>query len=265
MSSTEKNISLRHIIKTVVEEYGVYKNGDEESLIRDMQRKFNKLITKLGCDVNVLKRNGKNFNFKEEEIPTIKVILSQIIHNEGIISDFVNDRDDDYSIEKIHAMIQELINEAEKAGMGENDLKYTAAFLCNVFSLSPQRSIKYCHRLIDMLAYNLQDLTSTQQAFYLNEVECLLRKEFFLRIAESTVNIKDIAEILEFSKELSEDDIGYQNYSDQEYSIIYEYTKRDREMLKKIQEDDALRQYIETTIGKKAEDIFNFANETLII
>ena len=41
-----------------------------------------------------------------------------------------------------------------------------------------------------------------------------------------------------------------------------EYIERDCAILKRIQEDDALRQYIETSLGKKAEEIFNCAAQS---
>lgn len=261
MSSTKKGVSLSSIIKTVIKEYGIYapKEGDNEIALReDLYRKFKKLIEKLGCDINVLKPNGKHFEFKEAAVPALKVILSQIIRDEGIISDYVNDRNDDFSVDKVHELIQELIFEAEKTGMDEDELIETATFLCSIFSVSPLRFKENCHRLIDVLALKLQDLPSSNQAVYLNKIELLLRKEVALRLLELAINTEKIAEIIEFSKELYGDDIGCQNYSAYDPEIRCEYINRDREALKNIQEDDALRQYIETTIGKKAEDIFNY-------
>lgn len=272
MSSAEKEVSLLSIIKSVVEEYescidkdsfededSEDSSEDEDSLIRKLQRKFNKLIEKLNCDLNLLKTSEGRFKFNEAEVPAIKVILSQIINKKGIISDFVNNKDKDFSVDKVHDLIQELIDEAEKSGMDEDELIYTATFLCSIFSVSPLRSKENCHRLIDALAQKMQDLTSTQQAVYFNKIELLLRKEFSFRLLELAIQTKEIAEIIEFSKELAEDDIGCQNYNVYDPAIMYEYVNRDREALKNIQKDDALRQYIETTIGKKAEDIFNYA------
>ena len=41
-------------------------------------------------------------------------------------------------------------------------------------------------------------------------------------------------------------------------NIQAEYVQRDIEILRAIQEDDDLREYIEKKTGKKAEDIFNY-------
>lgn len=259
MDSTEEKVSLRHVIKSVLKEKKLTNTFYEDSNIRALQRKFKKLIEKLGCDSDVLKPKGNHFEFKQSEVPFIKVILLQLHNEEGMISDFVNDENKKYSYEKVHGFIQLLLDEAEKDGMTEIELKKMAVFLSNIFLASPLRSIESCHRLIDALAANLHDLTSTQQADYLIKIEHLLKKEVSLRIAESAIQTKEIAKIIEFSKELVEDDIGYQNYYGNESEVMYEYTKRDREILKKIQEDDALRKYIENTMGKKAEDIFNYA------
>ena len=128
-----------------------------------------------------------------------------------------------------------------------------------IFLCAPLYISENCHTLIDYLVINLQDLPSTHQAVYLKKIEHLLRKEFALRLAESAMNILDISNIIEESKELGEDDIGIQSYSEFDPEIRSEYIQRDREVLKRIQEDDDLRHYIEGKIGKKAEEIFNYA------
>ena len=257
MESTKKT-SLLSIIKSVVGELS-NRNDPIDSNIRNLQRKFNRLIEKLGCDDSILKPNGRLFEFDDAEVPLIKAILVNLSKSQGVIADFVNDKDRTFSQEKIHEFIELLLNEFDKSGMDETEVKQMSVFLSNIFLVSPLRSIEYCHRLIDAFAANLQDLTSTQQSIYLIKIENLLKKEIAMRIVESTIHTKEIAEMIELSKYLAEDDIGCQNYCEQEPEVAYEYIKRDKEILRKIQEDDALRQYIETTIGKKAEDIFNYA------
>lgn len=78
-------------------------------------------------------------------------------------------------------------------------------------------------------------------------------------MAESAINIITAAEIIELSKEECGDEISIQNYEMYDPEIKYEYQQRDKQILEAIQGDDYLRRYIEDTLGKKAEDIFNVA------
>lgn len=200
--------------------------------------------------------------FEEPEIPFMKVLISQLYDGRGLIGEFANDgnRNRSFSSKDVRELIQSLIDEAEKTGMSENELKQMAQFLCSIFLESPLRSIENCHVLIDTLATCLQDLTSAQQSRYLRKVEHILQKECFLRSAESIIAIKELAELVEISKALTNDNIGLQDYYEQDPEIRFEYIQRDQCVLKKIQEDDELRQYIENTFQKKAEDIFNYAS-----
>ena len=135
-----------------------------------------------------------------------------------------------------------------------------AHFFGSIFLYSPLRSIEYCHTLIDMLALNLQDLTSDRQSIYIGKVENILKKEFALRVTESTLEILDIAGIIEQSKNIVGNKIGIQNYCEKDPEIRFEYIQRDKRVLERIQEDDDLRCYIEKKMGMRAEDIFNYAS-----
>lgn len=192
----------------------------------------------------------------------MKVLISQLYDDRGLIAEFTNERNRNklFSSREVHELIQSLINEADKTEMSENELMLMAQFFCNIFLASPLRSIENCHALIDTLASCLQDLTSAQQARYLGKVEHILQKECFVRSAESIIAMKELAELIEVSKMLADDNIGIQSYSEHDPEIRFEYIQRDKHVLEKIQEDDDLRQYIEKTFKRKAEEIFNYAS-----
>ena len=215
----------------------------------------------MGTNVDALKKDGKTISFSEAEVPFMKILLSQFYDKKGIIYEFTTDKSANkaFSSKEVHNLIQQLLDEADKSGMDEEELKQMAIFLSGLFSESPLRSIEYCHKLIDCLALNLGDLTATQQAKYFKRVEDILSKEIALRIAESVINIKYIAEDIESSKEDNEDEIGTQSYEGFDPEITFEYQQRNKQVLDAIQNDDNLRRYIEDTFNKKAEDIFNFA------
>lgn len=107
---------------------------------------------------------------------------------------------------------------------------------------------------------NLVEFPISIQSLYLDKLEHILKKEFALRIAESATNILEIADIINSTKKEAGDNIGIQSYSEFDPEIRFEYINRDKRVLKRIQEDDDLWQYIEKKIGRKAEEIFNYAS-----
>lgn len=258
MGKNKESVSLLSIIKCVLNDRGIADTESYDADIKALQRKFNKLIEKLGCNNDVLKPNGKNFEFQKSEILLLKVLLTQLYYEDTALSDFVNNSKY-FSVKDINKLIQSLLDEADRAGVDEPEREQLALFLAKIFFISPLRSVEKCHLLINVLASHLQELPSSRQTVYLHKIERLLDKEFSLRVAESAIEIWSIANSIELSKEFDNNDIGCQDYDGFDPEIRYEYIQRDRAVLERIREDDALRQYIETTFKKKAEDIFNYA------
>lgn len=249
------NVSLQKIINTVLDE--APKNmpvDDLEKDKRNLYRKFSKLMEKLGADKAAAKNGGRNYEFKETDVPFIKAILSQIHSNQGIIAKFVNQkkRNERFSSTEVETLIDSLLYEAKKDGADDNELEKMEKFFTHIFCLAPLRSIERCHLFIDMLAGNLQDMTYTQQAIYLKGIEALLVKEVALRKVEQVKNCSNIAETIVNQS----DDEALLLYNRLSPEIRYEYMERDRAVLESIQEDDDLRAYIEKKFGIKAEQIF---------
>lgn len=260
MDSPEK-VSLRGIITSFLKDT-LGEMGTTYSNIRVLQNRFNKLIEKFGCSTDMLKANGRTFNFDESEIPFLRAIISQLYYNKGIMSEIVNSDKEYYTSKQFRELIQNIIDEGDKIGLEEADLQKMVEFFDVIFGYSILRIIENCHKIIDYYTLNLKDLTYTQQFYCLLDLEDGLKKDFAARLVQMAINAKDIAEQIELSKDVLEDNIGcqdYQGFFNCEPEISNEYIARDRDLLKKIQEDDALRQYIETALGKKAEDIFNYA------
>ena len=249
------NVSLQKIINTVLEEAPNMYLDDLEKDKRNLYRKFSKLMEKLGADKAAAKNGGRNYEFKETDVPFIKAILSQLHSGQGIVAEFVNrkKRNERFSSQEVRELIQSLLDEADEAGADENMLIEMGAFFTRIFLCSPLRSIENCHLYIDTLAANLEDMIYTHQAKYLGKIEQLLKKEVVFRIAESTIACLDIANII-----VNECDDGAMfSYDDFQPEISYEYMERDRAVLERIQEDDDLREYIEKKFGKKAEQILD--------
>lgn len=199
--------------------------------------------------------------FEESEVPFLKVIFSQLYDKKGIIDKFINEKSEHkkFSVRDVHKLIQELLDEAEKAGMDEEELIKLAQFFSDIFLESPLRSIEYCHTLIDALALNLQDLTYGEQIQYLKKVEHILKKEFALRFAEKTLREANLGWCIDDRRKAMGDDISSEKFYEYDPDIRYIYMQRDKAILENIREDDDLRQYIEKKLGKRAEEIFDYA------
>lgn len=257
----QKKISLQKIIESVLDDKGVEYDKTNDANVQSLRRAFYKLLERLGSDKEVLKCGKRNIEFKEAEVPFMKVVFSQLYEKNGIIDEFINEKNEHkkFSSRDVHKLIQDLLDEADKAGMDEEELIELAQFFSRIFLASPLRSIEYCHSLIDKLALTLQDLTYSEQAGYLIKVENILKKEFGLRFAEFTLNTEGLAYLIDERRKYCGDNINSDKFYEYDPEIRYSYIQRDRAVLERIQEDDELRQYIEKKLGKKAEEIFDYA------
>jgi hypothetical protein len=254
-------ISLQGIIEGVLDDKGVAYEATNDSNVRTLRRAFNRLIERLGGDKEMLQKGG-SFEFHESEVPFMKVVIGQLYDGRGLIAQFTNERNlnMNFSSKDVSELIRSLVKEADKDGASKEELNEMVYFFSNIFLFSPLRSLESCHMLIDILAKNLQDLPTSEQSIYMGKVEHILKKELALRLAESILNSLNIAEMIDCSKDIADDDSGTQFYYERNPEIQHEYIQRDKLVLEKIQDDDDLRLYIEKKLGQKAEEIFNYAS-----
>lgn len=247
-----EKISLKKIIESVLEEKG--EEVDEPNNQVRLRRAFSSLLERLGGDKNVIKGGGKNMEFDEFEAPIIKALLLQLHSGNGIIAEFANSRhrNKGFSSDEVIRFIHSLCDEMDKDDkMNKEEITYLCNFFRNIFLYSPLRSLETCHKMIDTLASNLYDFSCDEQSIYLGKVEHILKKEVALRIAESAIEVVRIGERKKAQEEY---------YYEKNPEIQFFYAQRDMCILKAIQEDDELRQYIEKKLGGKAETIFNYAS-----
>lgn len=258
----EKSVSLEDIIKRVLDDKGI-DVITYESNVRALRRAFIRLFERLGSDLEIYKYNGV-IAFTELEVPFMKSLLFQLYDNKGIIADFVNGgkKNKKFSSEDVRKFLELLDEEMAKTESEENkkELEMMRVFFSNLFLYSPLRSVEDCHKLIDTLAMNLEEIPVDRQSFYLGKIEHILKKEVALRIAESTMEKTRIATRMEITKEENNDDNGKEHfYYESDPEIRFHYKQRDKRVLEAIQKDADLRSYIEKKFGKKAEEIFNYA------
>jgi hypothetical protein len=254
----QDKVSLQKIIEIVLEDKGVEYEKSNDSNVRSIRRAFDRLIERLGSDKEFLKNRGRNIKFCKEEVSFMKVIIGQLYDHRGLVAKFSEKhiKNKEFSSSDVHELIQSLLDEAGKSGVNEDELIQMAKFFSNIFSWSLLRSIEYCHKLIDVLVWNLRDFPSNIQSEHLRKIEYILKKEIAFQIVETIIYIREIAEMIEMSKEVADNKIGIQDYSEFAPEIRVEYTERDKRVLEKIQEDDDLRHYVEKKIGEKSRGNF---------
>lgn len=169
----KNKITLKTIIESVLEDKNVKDDSNTyEANIKYLNRAFTRLIEKLGNDKETLKRGERYFEFEESEVPFMKVLLSQLYDNKGIIAEFTNERkrNKKFSSIEVYEFIESLKDIADSEGLDENDIERMVEFFSKIFLLSPLCIVENCHMSIDSLAATLQDLDYYEQAKYLLRV-----------------------------------------------------------------------------------------------
>lgn len=232
-------ISLQEIIENVLADNGIDYESINDSNVRRLRRTFDRLIERLGSDKEILKDKDGNFLFRKSDKSFMKNLINQLNDDDSSIAKFTKGRTSEinFSPNEVRKLIQSILDEADK-----NELEQIAFFFSGIFLYSPLRSKQDCHDLIDCLSLSMSD-----QSIYLGKIEHILKKEFALRIAEATLHILAIAKGLDYA----DGDIGNHYYYERNPEIRFEYAERDKRVLKKIQEDDDLRLYIEKNLGEK--------------
>lgn len=250
-----KKIPLQHIIEAVLEEK---KLSTDDSNVQYLRRGFYSLLENLGGSKKTLRAGGRKYEFEESEVSFIKVIIRQIHDRKGLIAAFLSEKSEIDSVD-VRDLINSILDEARKDGANEYEIVQFALLLQKLFNCQQLYSLENCHSIINALYANMSEIPGSLQALYMSKVEHILKKEYKLRTVEIAQGILDISQIIELSKQEYGDGIGGQCYVEYDPEIRNEYIQRDKCVLKAIQEDEDLRNYIEKKIGKKAEEIFDYA------
>lgn len=248
-------IPLQYIIEEVLKEKTM---PSDDSNVQRLRRGFYRLLDSMGGDKETLKAGRRNIEFDESETSFIKIIIRQLCDSVGLVANFLDEKSNVSSID-IRDLIRSIIDEESNKGASENELVQFALFLQKLFNCWQLYSLENCHSIINQLYSNMSEMPGSVQALYMSKVEHILKKEYKLRTVEMACGVFDISQIIELSKQERKDDIGIQSYIEYDPEIRNEYIQRDKSVLIKIQEDDDLRHYIEKKLGKKAEEIFNYA------
>ena len=242
--------------KEIIEQFG----GMSE---RTLLRRFQRLISICGGNYTFLQNKAGKVYFNENDAHFIKHILTELVNNEGMSSIFIDKKSSDEFVgeEEIHSFIQSYINKLEKDNCDENEIKETFDFLCMLFLYPVHLSRENCHKYIDSIWLNLQPYPYTHQVPMMKKVESLLKKQLAITAVNSMFMIGELSNLIQTSKDITDNDIGIQDYGDD--TTATEYFERDRRALQLIQNNPEIRAYVERLTRQKAEEVFNVATSTL--
>lgn len=106
-----KQRSLESIIKEVLNDMNI-DDDTYEAKIMMCHRKFNRLINRLGGDIDDMKDSSNKILFEENQVEVIKFILKQILSpNDNIIKKFSSSKDKDVSANEVEQFIQDVADE----------------------------------------------------------------------------------------------------------------------------------------------------------
>lgn len=256
--------SLTQIISEVLKSLYDEKDGIPISE-RTLLRRFYKLVSLCGGTPEALKDQNGHIYFEDENITFLKYVIIQLVNNDGICSRLIDKhtKDNTISAKEIHNFIQGYLDLMEKEGYSEQDMVATLELFSWLFCDPLLASIEYCHQMIDFIHFNLLLYPYTYQVLEMKKVEEQIKKIFAQTVVEAVFEVGELAQFIEKTKALNEDDVGIQKYfcneDGEEDGASLEYKSRDYRVLQMIQQDKDLRLYVEKRVGKKAEEIFNVA------
>lgn len=241
--------SLSAIIKEVVEKEGIMSE-------RTLLRRFYKLISMCGGNLDKLKDENEHIFFEDSEVLFVKCILEELCRNEGVASQFIDkEKTDAYvGLDKLHIFVENYLTKLADAGATEAEIQGSLNFLGMLFLLPVKENYEYCHRLLDGLYLNLEQYPYTHQAIISNKITNEMKRMFASSMAEAMVYLVKLCEIIKMGQELYGDDNTLNWYGDDD--IATEYMERDRRAYRIMKEDVGIKDYIEKKMGISIDVLF---------
>ncbi|MGN0650039.1 MAG: hypothetical protein ACI4KM_06350 [Oscillospiraceae bacterium] len=234
---------------------------DEENISRNLSRYFDTFLKSIGIISDYIKNQKRQYEITEENAPFVKSLLISMYLSDNIAK-FIRMNKNDHGIiktDKFHDYVQLLIDEIDKKGdFTEEQIKNFVSGISNIYRAFPLSIIDSCHVLLDNIKNTFASLTFNQQFEYSYTLYNILKSEFAHRFVNQAIDIRMISEILDNNMDQynKEDVLKYTECDYLSDELRLEYVERDSHIIALIQEDVLLREYIEKSLGKKAEEIF---------
>jgi hypothetical protein len=195
-------ISLSTLEINVVKKYLSHEN--QESAKRKLHRRFSKTIENCGGTLDCLREGNANITFPDEEAEFIKLILIQLVKEEGLSNKIWQNKDGVFSLDDIHQFIQDDIDYLEECGYDEATIKGVVKELDMLFQLSTRVKLEECHRILDCYALNIQPYLYTYQLKILEDLRQNLVREMVKSSVNAAIYCGEFGECIKDAMELSE-------------------------------------------------------------
>lgn len=244
-----KKVSLTAICEEII-----FKN--EIMSVRTLQRRFEKLISCCGGNLDALKNKNNHIFFDESDKLFVKTILEQLYLNEGIAAQFIdkNKTDEYVGLDKVREFVQQYLKNLANHGASEAEIQENLNFLAMLFLLPVKENYEKCHVYLDYIFLNLEQYPYTHQAIMTDKIANEMKKMFVCTIAEATVEMEHLLQFIKMGQELSDEPNSLNWYGDDEVAV--EYKERDRRVYHMLKKDDKLRGYMEDKLKVNIDEIF---------
>lgn len=257
-STDEEEFKVKSFTSVAVETVEEVFPGVEnvESIVKRLIRQFTKFIEMTGGSVDELKDKKGRMMFAEDDVPILKLILTQFAQQSGFAYDFLKKKVDLASLEDTHVLIQELLDAMAADGLTESEAQVIVDWLDRVFRFSFRVEICNCHRIVDGIAVNMLQYPYTYSMRYVNQLHRLLQREFVRIITGTVMEIGELAEFLQMAKEVAEVETPSELYGEEDDEIKSEYCQRDADVIAFLKDNPEIRRYVENRVGATVEEIW---------
>lgn len=227
----------------------------EDGIICNIRNKFRTFLKSIGADENALKDGGRNYLFEEKDVPIVIALISVLQSSEKIKEYWKDYRDKDGLIHYhvIHEYISDLASEIESTGHFSRDvIDVISSKIFDCYNAYPNAYFELCHDLIEEYRQSLVGFLCGENMSFVYRLHCILVGELTLLDTEVALRAENICNCRKQALEC----FGKVDYSYSPGGLGREYAERDRNLLRKIRDDNDLRVYLEKKIGYTIEEVF---------
>lgn len=244
------NTIVNEIDQEIIDSNQVDNKGISEKTI---ERRLKEFIKNNSVKADDLKRGSGRLKFNKAESIFLKTIVKESIDKKSFAYKFVSGKKNSASFNEIADFMHNMDQKMESVLEDDERLEFMS-YLDQSLGYSILVELKQIYSIMECISHNIKDRLYTYQIHSLKELREVLERKYASDIVHSIINITNVAEMLELSRELVGEDINI--YDVGSFSISEEYAERDREILKYLKQNPLVKQHVEEKLGKDINSIF---------
>lgn len=250
-----KNNGKKSLSELAMEVAELYENDDGKSEINEktIRRRFAHLLKNCGGDIRKLQDDKGRVYFPEEETAYVKYLLLQLAEKDSFIYR-TSIKEEFVTLDELHDFIQDLIYHLEAEGYEEDEVKAFVRYFDIQIGYTERCLVYKCHQYVDCIAENYNQFPYTLKIHQLSKFHKKLENENIWSMIQCVKDSIKLMELMNFAQEY-----GDNNEFEDEDDIDQEYLKRDRELVKYLNENPLIKQHVEKVTEKKVDVIFEKA------